>query len=635
MNQTPTQSEDRTIPIRIDGRQFYDGIAQLCEIAEQNLTRAEYFGRCFEVIGKQLDASLGLMNLRIGPKTIERTFKGDDESSDNWPGDNWLDAIDNLVLRAQTDETALIKTYRSQSGDNVAYALAAPIITLNGRSIGSIAFLITNPNFEQSDSELVQITQMLELVSENAPIHSTGSKSTDQHTESATLTSVVRASDYRSIRHLSFAIVNSLCGKFRCEQVAIGLVKNRDVRLLAVSGLNSIPKNTPGMLAVQQSMAVCLDRKQPTVVQSDGKIPEQLQSSNCQVHHFWHRLTGESCVATIPLQVDDQTVAVLSIRRRSGEPFLQDDIDRIRMLAESFAPALPLVDRASRSIVRHFWESTVALTHQVFSWHKIGQKAAILCFCAFVAWFIFGTTQHQILAPCKIVPDRIFTVSAPYESMIEQVHVLPGQVVKEGDLLVQLNTKDLLIERKRIATAIASTQIEANAYLSDRKPDKAFLKQAEIAVLQTDLDLVETQIRRSTIRAHEDGVVMPTEIHRRIGQFVALGEPLLEIANENNWRLQVEVPENNAQYIDIAQQGHFQTAARPDERLMCEVTKISPSSEVMNERNVVVAEAFLLERDPWMKVGMEGHIRIRAGKKPVWWVYCHPVIDLVRLKLWL
>lgn len=629
ITQAPQPETAQANAIRIDGRRFYAVVADLCELSDRGLTRVDYFGQSLEIIAAYFGASVGLLNLRLGPRTLERVYSVDDNLTEGW-----TTAIDPLVLRAQTDETALARLYRNHGGANIAYALAAPIQTASGKSFGAVAFVINRQDFDQSEAELAQLVQLLELIVENAPA-ANNTKPSQSKSQSNALQSVVRASDYRSIHHLSFAIVNSLCSKFGCEQVALGLVRNRNIRLLSVSGMSEIPRNTPGMMAVQQAMATCLDRNKTTVVQQPGRITGQIESSKCKLHQFWHRLTGESCVATIPLRIEGRCVAVVSIRRKSSQPLVDEDIQRIQLLAESFAPAFPLVDRASRSLLRHVYESLTSTLTNLFTWNRVGPKLATACICLMMAWMMFGKTEYRVLAPCKIVPEQVYTVSVPHEGMISKVYVLPGQHVEEGDLLVQLDPNDLLIERRSILAEITSAKIEANALLQNRKHQSAFLRQSEIEVLETDLRLVEEQIRRSQIRAHQSGVVMPTEIHRRIGQFVALGEELLEIANENKWHLELEIPEGDTQYVAKQQQGWFQTGARPDQQLVCEITKISPSSQVLGQRNVVVAEALLLERDPWMKLGMEGHIRIETGRKPVWWVYLHPMFDYVRLKLWL
>lgn len=615
--------------IRIDGKSFYDLVGQICEISERQLNRNDYFGQCFESISEHFNASVGVMNIRQGARTIERTFSVDEALTKKW-----IQEIDPLLLRSQTDNTSLSKIYHNPSGIEVGYAIAAPFRGNSGNAFGAVALTIQNGSAFEMKSQLIQLCQIIELVAFNAPSSETQNPKPTQSGSNA-LKTVIRASDYQSIHHLSFAIVNSLCGKFQCEQVSLGIVRNRNVRLMAVSGLSEIPKNTPGVMAIQQAMAVCSDRNETTVVQQKGKQSGQVDSSSCRIHHFWHNMSGDACVATMPLRIEGKCVAVVALRRQSNQPFSTEDLQRIQLISESFAPALPLVDRASRSVARHIGESLVAQSSNLFSRNNLGLKLLAVLALFLAGWIAFGKIEHRVRAHCKIVPEKTYTVSVPREGMIAKVMVVPGQKIREGDLLVQLDIKDLLIEQKSLLANIISKRIEANAMLSERKSQEAFLLQAEIEVLETDLNLIEEQIGRSRIKAHQDGIVMPTKIHQRVGQFVAMGEQLLEIANEDRWHLEVEIPESKAIHIKKTQRGTFQSAARPDRQLECEVTKVSPSSEVLNQRNVFVAEAVLHKRDEWMKLGMEGNVCLNTGQKPVWWVYGHPFLDFVRLKLWL
>lgn len=629
MIETAGKNERTSSSITIDGPRLYEVVEELCDLADQKMRRSDYFSRCFETLCSHLNANVALLNIRLGPQTLERSFVKD-ESCDQ----AWFEVADPLVLRAQTDQTALTKTFRNKSGAIAAQAIAAPVLSAGGKPFGATAFVLGPGGFDNSDAALVKLSQLLSLIVENAPIEVFPPPAQDDANGKA-LQSVIRASDYQSIEHLCFAIANSLCSKLRCEQISIGLVHKRDVKLIAVSGLSEVPKNTPGVMAMQQAMAVCFDRNETTMVQESGRLVDQCESSPCLVHHVWHQITNGSSVATLPLRIDGQCVAVVSLRRQANQPFVPDDVKRAQILAESFAPALPLVDRASRSIVRHVADSAVNAFAKWYSWHGLGRKFLALLFVATAVWFTFGTMDYDVLAPCRIVPEQINTVSAPYQGMIAKVFVLPGDRVKAGQLLIQIDTRELLIEKNRILSEIASTCIEANAFLRDRKQQDAFLLQAQIRVLNTDLQLIEQQLQRANIRALEDGVVLPTEIHRRVGQFVNLGEPLLEVADENCWHLEIDTPENQARHLSLQQQGLFQSNARPDQRLTCRIAKISPSSQIVRQKNVVIVEAALDARDEWMKIGMEGHVRVNTGKKPVWWTFLHPVVDYVRLRLWL
>ena len=621
----PQVQPDSSEAIRIDGRLLAHLVDRLCEISEDGEDRVGYFRQTFEAICQHFDAVSGVINVRQSARTMERNFLAEAASAD------WIKVADALVLRTQTEEVAISKGFTDAHGDHVAFALAAPFMSSKGNAFGGIALVIKQQSPRETEAILAQLVQLMELIVEIAP---RGKRQQPAGSSaSQTLKSVIKATDYHSIQHLSFAIVNGLCERMGLEQVTLGLTRQRDIRLLAISGMEEIPGNTPGIKALQQALAVGLDRGDVTVVQKPNQVPDQLESSTCRVHQFWHQMAAGSSVASIPLFVENSCIAVIGLRK-SG-PFVQDDIERARVLAQSFAPALPLVDRASWSLVHHLTDSMRQTMATVFSWKKLGFKLTLILLAVFLTWVAFGKKEYQVLASCKIVPEHTNIVSAPFEGKIARVLVRPGQQVEKGQPLVEMDTRDLKLELRRVLTSIASTKIEKDAFLRERKSNEAFLKLSQIAVLETDLVRIRQQLKRAKVCAVEAGVVLPSELHRKVGQFVTLGESMLEIAENRNWQLEINSAESDARHIVKGQLAQFQTHARPDQPYACEVLNVHPAARVADQKNVVVVEARLLERDSWMKVGMEGSVRINTAPQPIWWIYAHPVIDYLRLKLWL
>ena len=221
------------------------------------------------------------------------------------------------------------------------------------------------------------------------------------------------------------------------------------------------------------------------------------------------------------------------------------------------------------------------------------------------------------------------------DAAIESVFVEPGIEVVEGQLLVEFDQRDLLNEQNQIMTQIATTKIEANSLLQNDEAQEAFLLQSKLEMLAAELEIVEQQLSRTKLFAERAGVVLPSEIHKRIGQFVKLGEPLFEIADSNKWRLEIETPEREVRHVQVNQNCQFQSRARPDQISECAISFVSPASKTVDQKNVVLSHAEMASRPNWMKIGMEGYVKIDTGKQPVWWVYAHPLIDFVRLQLWM
>ena len=69
-------------------------------------------------------------------------------------------------------------------------------------------------------------------------------------------------------------------------------------------------------------------------------------------------------------------------------------------------------------------------------------------------------------------------------------------------------------------------------------------------------------------------------------------------------------------------------------RCAFEVARALPEAQLRNGRNVYVAEAQVDATEDWIRPGMEGMAKIELGRRRIWWVTLHRVIDYLRLKFW-
>ena len=267
--------------------------------------------------------------------------------------------------------------------------------------------------------------------------------------------------------------------------------------------------------------------------------------------------------------------------------------------------------------------------------NKIGRKIAALAAIVALLWFMFGTMTYSVTVPCTIAPAEVRHISAPFEAMIADAPARAGDTVVKGQVLVRFDTAQLELERQRLLSELRVSEIEKRNAISQRDLAAAALADANMNVLRSQLETTERQITQSTVRAHVDGIIVKGDLRKRIGQSVRPDETLYELAPSDDWYVELQIPEVHAPYITAGLSGSFATLARPDQPLDCEVERVIPSAEVVDGRNVFLAQTRVPQNPEWMRVGMEGIARIDVGPKPVWWSTMHRTIDYIRLKLWL
>jgi len=445
---------------------------------------------------------------------------------------------------------------------------------------------------------------------------------------------VAKAGAFGSLHEFAFALANSLKSKFGCEQVSVGLVRGRHVKILCLSGLDDLYPRSPGARLVQQAMEECLDAGHIVVFQSGSQLDVEHGSTGHLLHKHWHHQTGNSPVASIPFRVEGQPVAVISLRSRAGRPMKGTELDKIATMLTPLIPGLLLMERAQRNLLSHGAER---LRTAAAGWLRPGawgRKTALAGLMLFAAWVMLGQTQFVLTLPCEIVSEKTRQIAAPFDGTITAAYVEPGDRVRAGQLLLEMDTHRLRMERDKIEADRRIAELDLSRALVHRDRAAAAQAGARIEIADAQLEVTHDRIDRSKIRAPASGVILSGDVRRRVGQVVPLGAPLLAFATYDTWSLKLQAPENVALDLKPGLTGRFTTYARPDQTHPCEVEKVEPAADVVQGKNVFLVEAMVKERPGWMRVGMTGVARIDVGRRPVWWVNLHRIIDHVRFQLW-
>ena len=168
-----------------------------------------------------------------------------------------------------------------------------------------------------------------------------------------------------------------------------------------------------------------------------------------------------------------------------------------------------------------------------------------------------SVTTYGVVLP---FPDKLQTLSLPFNSEIETVQVTEGQLVKRGDVLLTVKSgadANLQLEQARE---------ELNAAIEENK----LLKERVTLKLGTQQDLVTTQLRvdqakvmiknlmergigkSQPLKAEKDGMVHLVNVQQ--GQLVPAGNPLLQLIDQNQWVVRLGVEPEDYEHLQLKQQ---------------------------------------------------------------------------------
>src|SRR3989475_5369875 len=170
-------------------------------------------------------------------------------------------------------------------------------------------------------------------------------------------------------------------------------------------------------------------------------------------------------------------------------------------------------------------------------------------FAVGILWARVGHIDIVGVAPGKIIPSGHSKVIQPLDSgVIRAIHVRDGQVVKKGDLLIELDPTVTGAEQTLLLNELRSAQVKARAY--KQLVDENFISQMEYLAAETKAaslaqEVVKARQRHALQRltAPLDGEVQQLAVHT-VGGVVTPAQQLLVVVPYEH-QLEVEAMVEN------------------------------------------------------------------------------------------
>lgn len=206
-------------------------------------------------------------------------------------------------------------------------------------------------------------------------------------------------------------------------------------------------------------------------------------------------------------------------------------------------------------------------------------------------------------------PRLSAAVSAKAGGSIERMLVAPGQAVKTGELLAQLDAREIQARLDQ-ATALREQTTKDLQRFQKLMVDKAVTQQ-EFDAVQTRQRMAaaaaseaETQLGYTKILAPFDGVIT----HKRadVGDLATPGRPLLELENPAALRLEADVPEALVNNLKLGDRLALHVAALKTD-LTGAVSEIAPAADAGSRTFLVKLD---LPTTPGLRSGQFGRVAI-------------------------
>ena len=573
--------------------------------------------------------------------------------------------IDSTTLRNSDSDPA-------DSSAMQCLMLLAPVFNRKHESCGSIELLQrSNISPAARDGYLKFLVRIAELFQRWHESHDLTrlSQNADQYSTTMTFVSEVHGSI--DFKETAFAIANEARRLLNCDRASFAAWNGSSCKVIAVSGQDRFDNRANVIRKLGKLATSSVAGNVPLWLTGDteGLPPEIIRHVNDYMDESHSRT-----LAVIPLLKKSKDQAELDFDpRRRKKPkklgaliieYFDDDVaqekvlDSVQLVTQHSEIATANALEHKKIFLRPLWKRLGELSSFLFRDHFAKTMTALAALALFVLYLVIWPSELKMRVSGVIQPAERRNIFAKTEGVVETINVDQGDVVKKGEVLMELQNPDLdiSIEETRGQLGIAEQRIlEVKAQLSNinalpqqerqvlwgQKDQLTYQK----ANLEYRLGLMERKKSMQTIASPIGGTVVTWEAQKRLTDLpISQNQFIMSIADfEGAWQAELRVPQNQVGYVVAALnesdgeplEVEFRLATNPNKLLMGKLVKLADRTDpgqsgVPEFRAIVDADISDLED---LRPGAGLTAKIYCGQHRTGFVWFYQLIDFLRTRV--
>ena len=213
----------------------------------------------------------------------------------------------------------------------------------------------------------------------------------------------------------------------------------------------------------------------------------------------------------------------------------------------------------------------------------------------------------------QVAPIFQATLSSRIQGTIDKLLVREGSRVSKGQLLIQLDSRDLQADLARAHAEVENAKAHLDRMNQLYAQDAVSKQETENAtrayrVAEANRRAVEAQLSYTMVRAPFEGVI--TEKKVEAGELASPGQPLLKMEDPQRLRLEATVAEGDLKSVSRGDKIPVVIDALGGQALTGLVSQILPAGDPQTHTFMVKVD---LPKTPGLKTGMFGRFQLDKG----------------------
>jgi hypothetical protein len=433
----------------------------------------------------------------------------------------------------------------------------------------------------------------------------------------------------------AMAFVTGLATQLDADRVSLGLVEKGECKVRHMSHTSQFGERMNLVRLIEAAMDEAVDQRLPILLPLSG-AGDGAESGPVRLAHDALVAQEPGAVMTLPLYVGGEPVGALTAERPPGRPFSGDEQ---RVVESQGALAIAVLEEKrqnDRPLVVKAWADLRRWVGLVLRPGHAEYRAGLILVLVLLAALAFARGTDNLSADATLTPQQLRIMAAPFDGYLKRAPARAGDFVRKGQVLAALDDSDLALERAKWLSQLGRFGGLYQDAVASEDRVQANVNSAQRDEAQAQLDLTNSLIARSVLRAPFDGMVVSGDLSQRLGGTVSKGEVLFTVAPAGNYRVDLDVKESRIAALKVGQAGVLYLSALPDRTYRFTVHKITPKTVARNGATYFVVEG---ELDPGqvradLRPGMEGVGKIDVGRGWLPAIWTRDLTEWVRLKLW-
>lgn len=469
-----------------------------------------------------------------------------------------------------------------------------------------------------------------------------------------------------NVQNVAFAAVNEGRRILGCDRMSLALYNGRRLKLTAVSGNETLNSRANQLRILERLAAVVVGTGDEFVSSGAADAPRSVDSQ----YDAYRAAGGADSVRITPLyeavgqlgtspEATSAVGAIIVEEFASREDASAADFDAASYaaLCEATSSAAANARRFERAcsfrLLRRWIERTPA------SRGGFPLRRLTMLLAAVVAAVVLTqvNAEFRVEGDGALVPELRRNVFAAESGVVREVPVDHGVRVATGDVVCRLENVELAVRLQQAKARLQQTvdEMQINESRQNARDvstaDRIRLEGAFVALedrresLVREIAILNRRVDALVVRAPIDGVVTTWAAERLLnGRPVEQGQRLVGVADDSGpWTLEIELPERrlghmlcarNARESETDLEVEFILATEPERRYRGRIESVVGRTELNADNESVVMLTAVLEGErPPLRHGAEVRARVLCGKRPLWFVWFHEVVEFTQSRV--